>query len=159
MSPVLSHRDMQMIARMAKKAGESLSMNDVHVLAEVSKILGPEVTKEEAEIAALFSKLAKYEIYSSKILSHLTFLTTTDFSLSDAFIISDCFHLHYNCCIKTGLGNYFLPRATLRLYLGLAGQISVKKYPIMLKFCPFRVVCCPLLIYIEKNCNLYDRHL
>ena len=61
MAPVLSHRDRQMIARMAKKAGESLSMNDVHVLAEVTKILGPEVTKEEAEIAALFSKLSKYE--------------------------------------------------------------------------------------------------
>ena len=28
---------------------------------------------------------------------------------------------------KAGAGNYFRPRATLRLYLCLAGQIQVKK--------------------------------
>jgi hypothetical protein len=48
-------------------------------------------------------------------------------------------------------GNYFRPRATLRFYLCLTGQISVKKHKLKLKFCPSRAgcgplaVCCPLL--------------
>ncbi len=53
--------------------------------------------------------------------------------------------------VKAGAGNYFRSRATLRLYLCLAGQISVKKLKSKLKFCPSRAgcgsraVCCPLL--------------
>ena len=34
---------------------------------------------------------------------------------------------------RTGVGNYFRPRATFRLYLCLAGQISVKKANSMLE--------------------------
>ena len=48
-----------MIARMAKTAGDAITMNDVHVLAEVAKMLGPEVTKEETEAVALLSQLAR----------------------------------------------------------------------------------------------------
>ena len=60
MSPNLSNREMQMIARMAKPAGDAITMNDVHVLAEVAKMLGPEVTKEETEAVALLSQLARW---------------------------------------------------------------------------------------------------
>ncbi len=41
---------------------------------------------------------------------------------------------------RPGVGNYFRPRATLRLYLCHAGRISVKKGHIKLKICPSRAV-------------------
>jgi hypothetical protein len=47
---------------------------------------------------------------------------------------------HYHCRIQ-GRGNYFRPRATLRLYLCHAGRISVKKGHFKLKISPSRAVC------------------
>jgi len=47
---------------------------------------------------------------------------------------------------KTGVGNYFRPRATLGFYLCLAGQIQVKYAYSKLKLETPRAVCCPLLL-------------
>ncbi len=41
---------------------------------------------------------------------------------------------------RTGVGNYFDPRATLRLIMGPLGQISVKKTNLKLKNCLSRAV-------------------
>ncbi len=59
--------------------------------------------------------------------------------------------------LTAGVGNYFCPRATLRLYMCLAGLISVKKPKLMLTFCSSRArcspwaVCCPLLSYMNRE--------
>jgi hypothetical protein len=45
----------------------------------------------------------------------------------------------------SGMGKFFRPLATLHLYLGLAGQISVKETCFNLRNCPSRAVFCPLL--------------
>ncbi len=44
---------------------------------------------------------------------------------------------------KAGTGNYIRPRATLRLNMYLAGQISGQKLKLKLKFCPSRDGCYP----------------
>ncbi len=59
--------------------------------------------------------------------------------------------------LTSGVGNYFRPRATLSLYMCLAGLFSVKKPKLMLTFCPSRArcspraVCYPLLSYMHRE--------
>ncbi len=55
-------------------------------------------------------------------------------------------------------GQLFCPRPTLRLYMCLTGQISVKNPKLELKFFPSRAVCWSLLAY-PKRIKLFREHL
>jgi len=58
MGPVLSHRETQMISRMAARSGIELTMNDIHVLSDITNSVGSELSENDIEIIAILTKKA-----------------------------------------------------------------------------------------------------